>query len=356
MSDGRDEERTEPATPRRREEARRHGRVARSADLSSAVVLLAAVLALPLLGGPLARGLAGSTAGAFERMAALGCPESDLFADLGGLFTASLAAALPLLGALAAAALAVNLLQVGFLFAPEAVAPKAERLDLGRGLARIFSARSALRGAAGLLKVAAVGAVVALSLWAERDALAALAGRPFEQALGAALGMLFVLSLRAALALVALGVLDYAAQRWQHERDLRMSRRELREELRRYEGDPRVRERRRAVQRQLALQRMVGRVPKAAVVLANPTNLAVALEYDPERMEAPVVVAKGARALARRIRELATEHGVPIVERDLAKAIYRRVEVGQPIPAELYPPVAEVLAFVFQARGMTVAA
>jgi flagellar biosynthetic protein FlhB len=101
---------------------------------------------------------------------------------------------------------------------------------------------------------------------------------------------------------------------------------------------------------------MVGRVPKAAVVLANPTNLAVALEYDPERMEAPVVVAKGARALARRIRELATEHGVPIVERDLAKAIYRRVEVGQPIPAELYPPVAEVLAFVFQARGMTVAA
>jgi len=354
--DGQDEERNQPATPRRREEARRRGHVARSADLSSAGVILAAVLALYLLGGPLARALTGSAVGVLERLATLGLQEDNLFLDLGVLFAAALLGALPLLGVVAAAALGVNVLQTGFLFAPEAVAPKGERLDPVRGLARIFSVRSLARLATGLLKVAAVAAVVGVSLWARRERLAALAGLPFEESLAFALDTLFLLSIRAALALLVLGILEYGYQRWQHERDLRMSRRELREELRRFEGDPRVRERRRAVQKQLALQGMVRKVAQATVVLANPGHLAVALEFDPERMEAPVVVAKGARALARRIRELATEHGVPIVERDLAKALYNKVDVGQPVPAELFQPVADVLAYVYRIRGMTAAA
>jgi flagellar biosynthetic protein FlhB len=162
---------------------------------------------------------------------------------------------------------------------------------------------------------------------------------------------MLALSLRAALALLALAVLDYGLQRWQHERDLRMSKREIREELKRYEGDPRIRERRRVLQRRLALQRMMLGVPEATVVITNPTHFAVAVRYE-KPMDAPVVVAKGAEQMALRIRETAMEHGVPIVERqELARALYRSVEVGQAIPSDLYKAVAEILAYVYRLKG-----
>src|SRR6185295_8875298 len=173
---------------------------------------------------------------------------------------------------------------------------------------------------------------------------------------GVAVELMLTLSLRAALVLLVLAVFEYGFQRWQHERDLRMSKREIREELKRYEGDPRIRERRRAIQQQLALQRMILGVPNATVVITNPTHLAVAVRYE-KSMEAPVVVAKGAELLARRIREAAQDHGIPIVERkDLARALYRSVDVGQSIPPDLYQAVAEILAYVYRLKGLATAA
>jgi flagellar biosynthetic protein FlhB len=192
-------------------------------------------------------------------------------------------------------------------------------------------------------------------MWAERVRLVELSGLGFEQILGVAVELMLTLSLRAALVLLVLAIFEYGFQRWQHERDLRMSKREVREELKRYEGDPRIRERRRAIQQQLALQRMILGVPDATVVITNPTHLAVAVRYE-KSMDAPLVVAKGAELLARRIREAALEHGIPIVERkDLARALYRSADVGQSIPPDLYQAVAEILAYVYRLKGLATA-
>jgi len=356
VAEERDEERTEPASPRRREEARERGQVARSADLSSAVILLAAVLALQFLGRPLIGGLFASAASVLEGLALVDGDPATLLAQFGGAFTAVLLGFLPFVGIVLAAALAANLVQVGFLFTAKPLAPDLDRINPVSGLARLFSARGLLRLVAGLLKLALVGLVVFWTLWAERVRLVELSGRGFEPILGIAVDLMSVLSLRAAIALLVLALFEYGVQRWQYERDLRMSKQEVREELKRYEGDPRIRERRRAIQQQLALQRMLLGVPEATVVVTNPTHLAVAIRYE-KSMEAPVVVAKGAEQLARRIRESALDHAVPVVERkDLARSLYRTVDVGQSIPPGLYQAVAEILAYVYRLKGLASAA
>jgi flagellar biosynthetic protein FlhB len=356
VAEEREEDRTEPATPRRREEARERGQVARSADLSSAVVLLAAVLALRFTGRPLMQGLFASTSTVLEGLGGIDGTPGDLSGRFGGAFVAVLLGFLPLVGLVLAAAAGANLFQVGFLFTADPLTPDWERLNPVSGLGRLLSLRGLVRLAGGLFKLAIVGLVVFWTIWAERSTLVELSGRAFEQVPGISVDLMQELSLRAALALLVLAVADYGFQKWQFERDLRMSKRELREELRRFEGDPRMRERRRSIQRQLALQRMVLAVPQATVVITNPTHLAVAVRYE-KPMEAPVVVAKGAEQLARRIRESALEHGVPIVERkDLARALYRGVDVGQSIPSALYQAVAEILAYVYRLKGFVPAA
>jgi flagellar biosynthesis protein FlhB len=356
VAEERDEERTEPATPRRREEARERGQVARSADLSSAVILLAAVLALKFLGKPMIGGLFASAASVLEGLALVDGDPAGLLTHFGGAFTAVFLGFLPFVGIVLAAALAANLAQVGFHFTARPLSPDFDRLDPVAGFLRLVSVRGLVRIVAGLLKVSAVALVVFWTMWAERIVLVELSGRPFEQILGVAVELMLTLSLRAAIVLLVLALFEYGFQRWQHERDLRMSKREVREELKRYEGDPRIRERRRALQQQLALQRMILGVPTATVVVTNPTHFAVALKYE-KSMEAPIVVAKGAEQLARRIRESALEHGIPVIERqDLARALYRSVDVGQAIPATLYQAAAEILAFVYRLKGMATAA
>ncbi len=353
MPEERFEERTEPATPRRRQEARERGHVARSADLSSAVILLAAVLTLEFFGRSFLEGVFAALKGVLERLAEMDGARENLLLHFGGIAGAAALGLLPFLGVVLVAAAGINLLQVGFVFTAEPLAPKLERIDPVEGMRRIFSVRSLVRLLSGLLKVTAVGGVVFATVWGERSRLLGLLDAGFEDILKYGIGATFMVALRAVLVLLVLAILEFGYQRWQYERDLRMSRAEIREELKRYEGDPKVRERRRAVQRQLALQRMMQRVPKATVVITNPIHVAVALEYDRERMPAPVVTAKGAELLARRIREAAMEHGVPVVQRpDLAQALYRTVEVGQAIPMELYQAVAEVLAYVYRVRNM----
>jgi flagellar biosynthetic protein FlhB len=355
VAEERDEERTEPATPRRREEARERGQVARSADLSSALILLAAVLALKFFGRAMIGGIFASAASVLEGLALVDGDPANLMTHFGGAFTAVLLGFLPFAGIVLAAALAANLAQVGFLFTTGPLTPDFDRIDPVAGFGRLLSARGLMRLVAGLLKVAAVALVVFWTMWAERVRLVELSGRGFEQILGVAVDLMLTLSLRAALVLLVLALFEYGFQKWQHERDLRMSKREIREELKRYEGDPRIRERRRAIQQQLALQRMMLGVPGATVVITNPTHLAVAVRYE-KAMEAPVVVAKGAEQLARRIRETALDHGIPIVERkDLARALYRSVDVGQSIPADLYQAVAEILAYVYRLKGLATA-
>ncbi len=351
------EERTEAATPRRRQEAREQGRVARSADLSSAVILLAAVLALYFLGRSYVAGMSAGTSGVLAHLAEIDGDADSLAGHFGSMAGAVVLGFLPFLAVVVVAALGVNLLQVGFLFAPETMAPKLDRIDPVAGFQRIFSSRSAVRLLGGLLKVAALGVVVLGTVWSERDSLLGLAARPFEEIAGVGATSMFTVAIRATVVLLVLAILEYGYQRWQFERDLRMTRQELREELRRYEGDPRIRERRRVLQRRLAMQRMMQEVPRATVVVTNPTHVSVALRYEAGNSDAPVVTAKGAEDLALRIRETALEHGVPIVERpELARALYATVEVGRAIPMDLYQAVAEVLAYVYRLRGIAAVA
>ncbi len=357
MAEDKDDERSESATPKRREEARERGHVAKSQDLSSAVVLLASVTALWFFGRDLAGGLAGAVSGSIENLAVMDGDSENLLLHFGGALTAVLLGFLPFLITVFVAALAVNLAQVGFLWSTESLAPDLNRLDPVAGLGRLLSFKGVARLIASLLKIAVVGSVVGWTIWNERARLMDLGGFVFENLMGVAVELMFTLSFRAALALLVLAILEFGYQRWQYERDLRMSKHEVREELKRFEGDPRIRERRRAIQRQLALQRMMQDVPKATVVITNPTHLAIAVKYAQKEMEAPLVVAKGAELLAQRIRETAAEHGIPVVERkELARALYKSVEVGQQIPPELYQAVAEILAFVFRMKGGVAAA
>jgi flagellar biosynthetic protein FlhB len=350
-------DRTEPASARKKQEAREHGQVARSQDLSTALVLLAACLGLHFFGLPSLQKLAVAMVESLRRMGRAPLDVSAAVEASGYGLLLGAEVILPLAALLFSVGVAGNLLQVGFLVSGHPVAPDLNRLDPFRGLTRIFSLRGLFRGSFGLLKLSVVGWVLAYTIWNElagphSPGAAALLSGTVGQAAARAIQVGVEMGLKAGVAILALALLDYCFQRWLHERDLRMTKAELKEELRRMEGDPRIRERRRRVLEQLAHQRMMRDVPKADVVVTNPTHLAVAIRYDRLSMAAPRVVAKGEGPIAERIRQLAMENEVPVVERrELARALYAAVEVGQEIPAELYKTVAELLAYVYRMSG-----
>jgi flagellar biosynthetic protein FlhB len=349
--------RTEPATPRRRQEARRKGQVARTGELSSALVLLAGFgalyLWLPHVSGELITFTRRLYEGALLRFASVEASEiPTMFLDWSWL-------AVRLAGPIALVTMVVGfasqLVQVGFLTSSEPLKPQLKRIDPISGFQRIFSKRALVELLKATLKVTLVGA---LAYGAVRSSLGEYTEYmklgPAQAAIQTGRAV-FRLAFWIGLCLLVLALFDYLYQRWEHEQSLRMSRRELKEELRQTEGDPQIRARIRQRQRQLASSRMMAKVPTADVVITNPVHLAVALKYDPVEMDAPTVVAKGAGPLARRIKEVAREHGVTIVENVwLARALYESVPVDGRIPEELYKAVAEVLAFVYRLRGKNV--
>jgi flagellar biosynthetic protein FlhB len=241
--------------------------------------------------------------------------------------------------------------QFGFLYLPDKVALDWQRINPLQNYGRIFSLNNAVHLGFGLLKVLLIVTVAATALWGERARMLHLAGQSPAEVGSYLLSILLWTSLKIGGALGVLALLDYGFQYWKHEQDLRMTTQEIKEEIKQQQGDPQVAARRKQVQRQMVLNRLSTTVPKADVVVTNPTELAVALEYDPERMAAPAVIAKGAGVLAQRIRRLALESSVPIVERkELARALYANVDVGQQVPAEQYAAVAEVIRYVYQLK------
>lgn len=348
-----DFERTETATPRRREEARNEGNVARSVDLSAAVTLLGAMLLLQLFGFRLAENLMVLVRDILSGDAGGNPTRVD---DLSGylLFGGRVLArcAVPILLGLACIALVVTVAQVGFLVTGTPLAPRLSRLSPLRGVKNLMSMRAGVRFGMSLAKVLVVGVVATVLIGLEIESVMQLGRLEAVGALGLSASIIFWFAIKLALVLLILGILDFLYQRWQRERDLRMTRIEVKDELKRMEGDPLVRQRRSRVARQLAMQRISHDVPTADVVVTNPTHFAVALRYVAEKMTAPRVVAKGADYMALRIRQVAGQHGVPMVERkELARALYRTVEVGQEVPPEQYNAVAEILAYVYRLDG-----
>ena len=352
MADDSVQEKTEPATPHRREEARKKGQVARSVELNSFGVLFFGTLFLLFAGPALARDMADLMRQILANLHTAPATTNDAVSMLVKVGLRVIVMLAPLFLAVLAIAIVVNGAQVGFRITPEALKPKPEKLDLVKGFKRLFSRRSFVELVRDLLKLAIIGVVAYYAVAAERDGFLSLADADISGILTFAAWSLFRVGIKIILALFLLAVGDFAFQRWDFERSIRMTKHEIKEEMRQHEGSPQLRSRIRQVQRELARMRMAREVPKADVVITNPTHMAVALKYDIETMSAPTVVAKGARLLAEKIKQIARDAGVPIVEnKPLARALYSSVEVGGLVPAELYKAVAEVLAYVYRLRG-----
>jgi flagellar biosynthetic protein FlhB len=345
-------DKTEAPTPRRLQEAREKGQVAKSMDLTAALGLLAGLLLLYWYGPTIVQGFKALMQEFFVLDSV--ASEGNLALDVAWrvIVRHAWVILMPFLFIIMIVAVVSNLIQVGFIFSAQPVTPSLDKISPLKGFARLFSKRTAIRLVMNLAKVAIIATVAYLTIRQFLPQLVALTGFSFIEVIGHGAHLVFILGLRMALALLILALMDYAFQRWQMQQDLRMTKQEVKEELKRMEGDPLMRQRRRNVARQLAMQRMSQAVPKADVVVTNPTELAIALKYDHETMAAPKVVAKGAGFMAQRIRDLANEHGVPIVERKpLAQALYKACEIGDFVPPELYRAVAEVLAYIFELAG-----
>lgn len=345
-------EKSQEPTQHRRQKAREQGQVAKSQDLGSALLLIAGLLVLMMFGGALVEFVTGYTRRHLGGAAWLSADADFAVAHWNETCLGLTRNLLPVLGMVMVAAILVNLVQVGILFVPEKLIPDLSRLDPLQGFRRIFSLATVARLAFGIFKIIVIVGVAWSALASQYETILGLAALDVRQSAVFLIQILLWTSLKIGLALLVLAILDYGFQWWKHEQDLRMTPQEVREEMKNLEGDPHIIARRKAVQRQLALNRLSSAVPKADVVITNPTELAVAIQYDPEEMAAPIVAAKGAGVIAERIRRLALEHGIPVVEKKpLAQALYRDVDVGQPIPEDKYAAVAEVLAYVYQLKG-----
>jgi flagellar biosynthesis protein FlhB len=342
-------EKTLPASQQKRQKAREEGRVAKSQDLTSAVAMLVALAALRYFGMPMFRQMVVILGHFFEEAHALK-PTVENFQNLTIEATWLMIPVIgPFLLVMLVAGVVANVLQVGFMFTGKPLMPKLEKLNVFAGVAAMFKLRSLVELVKSVLKVTVATYIVWITMRGRTDELIALMGVSTTGVVALVAGMILTIWWRIVLAMLVLGALDYAFQWWQQEHDLMMSFQEAKEEMREFEGDPRIRQRVRQIQRQMAMQRMMRDVPTADVIITNPTTFAVALRYDPDSMAAPMVVAKGARLLAERIRDLAVEHDVPIVEKpELARALYRTIDIGRPVPEDLFRAVAEVLAYVFR--------
>lgn len=354
MADDSIQEKTEPATPHRREEARKKGQVARSTELNSFAVLFLGTLFLLFAAPSMTRDLALLLRELLGNVGAAPGSATQYVHTLTQIGLRVLVILAPLFLMVMAVAIVVNGAQVGFRVAPEALQPKFEKFNMAKGFKRLFSRRSLVELIRDVLKLTIIGTVAWFAVRAEMDGFISLSESDTSAILSFTGWAVFRVGVKIVIALLALALGDFAFQKWDFERSIRMTRHEIKEEFRQQEGSPQMRSRIRQVQRELARMRMAREVPKADVVITNPTTLACALKYDPETMGAPVLVAKGARLLAEKIKEIALAANVPVVEnKPLARALYASVEIGSPIPADLYKAAAEVLAYVYRLRART---
>ena len=353
MAETTGQERTEAPTARRLRQAREEGNVARSTDLTAALMLLAAIVFIYMLGAQLFEAMAATLRRLLTASDSSNITRADDLASIGHYLLALLGwTLLPLLVAIAGVGILVTAGQTGLMLTGKPLTPKFSRINPLSGFKRLVDARAAIRLVMSLGKVAIVSTVATLLIMAEIDAIAALPLMTLGAATALIAQMTFMLALKLAGLLVLLALLDFAFQRFQHTKDMKMTKQEVRQELKDMDGDPLMKQRRARVARQLAMQRMAQQVPKADVIITNPTHISIALRYDSATMRAPRVIAKGADLMAMRIRQIATANGIPLVERKpLARALFASVEVGEEVPEEHYTAVAEILAYVYRLSG-----
>jgi len=343
-----DQERNEQASPKRREEARSKGQVAKSPEVVSAAILLACTILFYFCSGGMVERLMDLTRWTLRESGTTAVNLNSINALLWGWSWKLFLIMGPLMLTVVVAGLLANYLQIGFIFSSEALAPKFDKIDPVKGFQRLFSVRSFVELIKSLLKMTIVASVVWVTLKGEVQNMIPLMDESIWGILLYTGKVSFKILITTCWILIVLAILDYLYQRWEFEKGIRMSKQEVRDEYKQTEGNPAIKSRIRRIQREAARKRMMANIPKADVVITNPTHLAVAIHYDPEKMYAPTVVAKGAGFVAEKIREIAAAHRVPVIEnKPVAQLLYKTVDVDQAIPEDLYRAVAEILAYVY---------
>ena len=343
-----DQERTEQATPKRREESREKGQVAKSREVSSAAILAACLIYFHFNASGMMNQIQEVIRWIFMESARQDFNIQAMHRLITGLAFKTMILMIPLFLTVLAIGVLSNVIQVGILFSAEPILPKLSKIDPIQGFQRLFSLKSLVELFKNILKMSIVGIVAYQTVKKEIIVLPAL----MDQSVSGILIYIGRTSYRimglACIVLIMLAILDYAYQRWEHEKSLRMSKKDIRDEYKHTEGDPVIKGRIKRQQREMARKRMMANVPRADVVITNPTHLAVALRYDSEKMIAPVVIAKGAGFIAEKIKEISKVHSIPVIEnKPLAQVLYKIVDVDQVVPENLYKAVAETLAYVY---------
>jgi flagellar biosynthetic protein FlhB len=347
-------EKTEPATAKKRQDARKKGQVAKSMDLPAALILLFSFISFLMFGGFMKEKMMNIFRNVYENQLTMDVTASNvqvLFADLvkQGFIILS-----PIFLLVMIIAIIGNYAQIGFMFIGEPLLMKFNKINPLEGFKRIFSLRTVMDFLKSTLKLTIIGYVVYTTLMGAKARLLGLGHTPLESTFSFIASLTLKLGIKIGAILIALAIFDYIYQKYEYEKSLKMSKQDIKDEYKKSEGDPLIKAKIRSKQRQMAMQRMMQEVPKADVIITNPTHFAVALKYDSTNMQAPTVIAKGADYVALKIKEVAKTNGIITMEnKPLARAIFAQVEIGDSIPAELFQAVAEVLAYVYKMKGKT---
>ncbi|GGB56467.1 flagellar biosynthetic protein FlhB [Fictibacillus barbaricus] len=345
------QEKTEKATPKKRQESRKKGQVAKSADINAAIVLFVSVMFLAFMGSWMGERLLHLFTHSLDKKLLYDVTETSIPKLLWELSMEVAIILAPVMISAMAAGVLGNYLQVGFLLSTEAIQMKLERINPLSGFKRIYSVRALVELTKSLLKILLIGGVTFYVLWMERDVYLRMSLVSIESSLPVFGGLAIKMGFAASLVLLFLAFLDFMYQKYDFEKNIRMSKQDIKDEYKKSEGDPKIKGKIKEKQRQMAMRRMMQEVPKADVIITNPTHYAICLKYDDGSMDAPVVVAKGVDLIAQKIKEIAKEHEIAMVEnKPLARTLYARVDIGQVIPEDLFKAVAEILAFVYRIR------
>lgn len=355
MAAGEGGEKTEKATPKKRDDARKKGQVLKSAEINTAVSTLVMYAALMILGGSMVESLSVMLKNTLSDSIAGNTDITLVSAHLSivGAIMEFAGVIWPLLAVAVVIGIAVNLLQVGFLFVPSSLTPKFSKINPLEGFKRIFSMRSVVELLKAVLKAAIVGVIVYQEYMNRFEEFPNLMFISNIAEVGKLIfDMCVSVAIKASVALIVLGFADYIYQWFDFEKNLKMTKEEIKQEYKTTEGDPMIKSKRREKQRQMSMSRMMQSLPQADVVITNPTHYAMALRYNEKESSAPVVIAKGKDYTAQKIKQKARELGIEIVEnKPVAQALYVACEIGDVIPEDMFAAVAEILAFVFKKRN-----
>ncbi len=348
-----DEEKTEAPRPKKKKEATDKGQVAKSQDINSALILLSGVLLMLFLGGSMMIRMKDTMSEVCKNLYYENFDVDTFVGLVMDISFKNLKGVLPIMGGFMIVGAIASYSQVGIVFSRKALIPDFKRLNPISGMKKLISKRSLVKTAMSLIKLSIMSGIAYVSIRKDIEPLMELVSMKTEAIFSSASGLIFGITLKISIILLILALIDFIYQKWQHSKDLMMTKNEVKQESKNTDGDPLVKSRIRSVQREMSKKRMMQAIPDADVIVTNPTHYAVALKYDGATMDAPKVIGKGVDLIALKIREIASKHDIPIVEdRILARVLYSTVEIDSDVPPKLYQAVAKVLSYVYQLRNI----